>query len=124
MPPFSFKISPQNLRAAQQTGPQHAPLLRVLGWCGLEDGLQAELQAAAANAIRGDVASKSVATVIVLQVIAERTERNIRDSPARNSSAPLAIEQVERFRLELQGESFGQLRVFEDAEIDGTYGLW
>src|ERR1700733_4148750 len=88
----------------------------------LEDQLGAELQAAPSDALGRCVSGKHVSRGGVERKTAKRVDavyagRRVIDTQAERYPEPLMVKNVERFRLELDGEAFIDSRVFEHCHV-------
>src|SRR5689334_42359 len=90
--------------------------------CSLENQLESELQAAPADAVRSDVASKGIATVLIEAGAAECARSNAVHARV-GYAQPLVVEHVEGLSLELDRQALVHFGVLEHPQIGSADGL-
>src|SRR5690242_10745727 len=94
----------------------HPKVVQEFSGCSLENQLEPELQAAPADAVRSDVASKRIATVLIEAGAAECIRSNTVHARV-GYAQPLVVEHVEGLSLELNGQALVDLGVLEHPQV-------
>src|SRR5690242_9319208 len=100
----------------------HPKVVREFSGCSLENQLEPELQAAPADAVSSDVASKGIATVLIEAGAAECIRSDAVHARV-GYAQPLVVEHVEGLSLELDRQALVHFGVLEHPQIGRADGL-